>query len=485
MPFLLLLILTPPCLQESWPDPGFGMDSPVRTACLTWTAVALAVAVAVVWALRVRVQLAHDPNQRDLWLQRYGPWRVYHLFLLAGVYGVALYVLGWGWAVQHFLHMGTVPPGGELLVLAPFIVGLGLSWLCFYEIERALHDAAGLRDRYWTRREYLGHQARHNLALVLIPVVLLIGLKSLRWLAVDASPIWGGLITGLSIALAIGVLVAMPWLLRLLLGLKPLPEGPLRTRLLAAARRLHFRCSNILLWDTRGGIANALVAGVFPVLRYVVLTDRLAAELSADEIEAVFGHEVGHVKHRHMFYYLGFLLTSVGAVWAVVAIYVLPHFDDVPSLSNRGDLAVLALIGLLGAYIFVVFGFVSRSCERQADLFGCRAVSCMRTDCQGHEGAALPPGGAGLCPTGIRTFIAALEKVCDLNGISRDRPGLLQSWQHSTPARRVGFLQRVMADPATAPRFQRVTTVVKGVLLASLVAVLLVLGQLHGWGKLL
>jgi STE24 endopeptidase len=295
-------------------------------------------------------------------------------------------------------------------------------------------------------------------------------------LAVDASPIWGGLITGLSIALAIGVLVAMPWLLRLLLGLKPLPEGPLRTRLLAAARRLHFRCSNILLWDTRGGIANALVAGVFPVLRYVVLTDRLAAELSADEIEAVFGHEVGHVKHRHMFYYLGFLLTSVGAVWAVVAIYVLPHFDDVPSLSNRGDLAVLALIGLLGAYIFVVFGFVSRRCERQADVYGCRAVSCASPDCLEHgDGVSLAARGRGLCATGIRTFIRALEKVAMVNGISRDRPGFLQSWQHSTIAKRVEFLQRVLDDRGVERAFQRRVALVKwglaltlGLLLAAL-----------------
>jgi Zn-dependent protease with chaperone function len=486
MPFLLLLILTPPCLQETWPQPGFGMDSPVRIACLTWTAMAGGVAVAALWAVRVRRDLARAPRRRDAWLQCYGPWRVYHLFLLAGLYGLSLYAFGWGWAVQHFLHTASVPPGGELLVLAPFLAGLALSWVCFYEIERALHDAAGLSDAYWSRGEYLGHQVRHNLALVLIPVTLLIGLKGLRWLAADTHPRWGEAITALSVVLAVGVFLAMPWLLRLVLGLKPLPDCPLRDRLLAAARRLNFRCSDILVWNTRGGVANALVAGVFPLLRYVVLTDRLVIELSPDEIEAVFGHEVGHVKHRHMLYYLGFLIASMAAVWAVVAIYVLPHFNDVPSLSNRDDLAVLALIGLLGVYLFVVFGFVSRSCERQADLYGCRAVSCTRADCQGHDGtAALPAGGAGLCPTGIRTFITALEKVCDLNGISRDRPGLLQSWQHSTPARRVGFLRRVLVDPAAEPRFQVATTVCKGVLLASLVAVLVVLGQLYGWGKLL
>ena len=488
MPFLLLLILTPPCLQETWPEPGFGMDSPLRTAFLTWTGVAAVVAAAGVWAGWLRRRLACDPGRREEWVQRYGAWRLYHLFLLGGAYGVALYVFGWGWAVQSFFHTATVPPGGELLILAPFLAGLALSWVCFYEIERALHDAAvpAGTARYWTRREYLGHQARHNLALVLIPIVLLIGLKSLRWLAADPRQGWGQVITGLSVVVAAAVFVAMPWLLRLVLGLKPLPEGPLRARLLAASRRLDFRCSDILLWNTRGGVANALVAGIFPVLRYVVLTDRLVAELSVDEIEAVFGHEVGHIKHRHMLYYLGFLIASMSAVWAVLAVYVLPHFSEVPSLSNRDDLAVLALVGLLAVYIFVVFGFVSRSCERQADLYGCRAVSCTRPDCAGHDAAAaLPPSGRGLCPTGIRTFITALEKVCDLNGISRDRPGLLQSWQHSTPARRVGFLQRVLADPVVEHRFQRATMVIKGLLLASLVAVILILGQLYGWGKLL
>jgi Zn-dependent protease with chaperone function len=488
MPFLLLLILTPPCLQETWPDPGYGMTSPVRTAYLTWTAVGAAVVVAGLWAGWVRRSLARDPGRRDDWLARYGAWRLYHLFLLAGVYGVSLYVFGWGWAVQSFFHTTTVPPGGELLILAPFLAGLALSWMCFYEIERALHDAtvpAGTA-RYWTRREYLGHQARHNLALVFIPVALLIGLKGLRWLADDPRQGWGQVVTGVSVVSAAAVFVGMPWLLRLVLGLKPLPDGPLRARLLAAARRLGFRCSDILLWNTRGGVANALVAGIFPVLRYVVLTDRLVAELSVDEIEAVFGHEVGHIKHRHMLYYLGFLLASMAAVWAVLAVWVLPHLSELPSLGNRDDLAVLALVGLLAVYIFVVFGFVSRSCERQADLYGCRAVSCASPDCRGHDAvAALPQGGRGLCPTGIRTFIAALEKVCDLNGISRDRPGLLQSWQHSTPARRVWFLHRVLADPAAERRFQRATTVVKGLLLASLVAVILVLGQLYGWGKLL
>src|SRR5581483_9722513 len=108
----------------------------------------------------------------------------------------------------------------------------------------------------------------------------------------------------------------------LALGLKPLPAGPLRSRLEGTARRLGFRCNDILVWGTHGGVANAMVAGVVPWLRYVILTDRLMTELTPDEIEAVFGHEMGHAKHHHMLLYLGFLAVSVmllGVIWVWVA----------------------------------------------------------------------------------------------------------------------------------------------------------------------
>jgi Zn-dependent protease with chaperone function len=275
----------------------------------------------------------------------------------------------------------------------------------------------------------------------------------------------------------------MPWAVRLFLGLKPMPEGPLRDRLLSASRRLNFRASNILLWDTHGGIANAMVVGILPWLRYVVFTDRLLAEMTIDEVEAVFGHEAGHIRHRHMLYYLAFMMISLAVV---MQIWDAAYLKSLVNLTLRKDLVLLPLFGLVGAYIFVVFGFLSRRCERQADIYGCRAVSCARSDCQGHDAEVdVLPAARGLCPTGIGIFINALEKVARLNGISRERPGWLQSWQHSTIARRVEFLQCVLADPSLEPRFQRTVTLVKWALLLSLVALLLILGNYQGWGNLL
>jgi STE24 endopeptidase len=260
-----------------------------------------------------------------------------------------------------------------------------------------------------------------------------------------------------------------------------LPEGPLRERLLATARRLHFRYSNILLWNTNGGVANAMVAGVLPFPRYVLLTDRLVSELSPEEVEAVFGHEVGHVRHHHMLYYMGFLLVSVMAVaclWNVATLYV-PMLDRL--LPPTNNWSHLPFVGVVGAYLFVVFGFLSRRCERQADIFGCRAVSCKRGDCAGHDADdPLPTRGRGLCPTGIRTFIDALEKVARVNGISRSRPGWLQSWQHSTIARRVEFLQGILADPTLERRFQRTVGRVKWGLALVLLLVLALLVSIQG-----
>jgi STE24 endopeptidase len=216
-----------------------------------------------------------------------------------------------------------------------------------------------------------------------------------------------------------------------------------------------------------------MVVGILPYLRYVMLTDRLMEELSPEEVEAVFGHEIGHVKHHHMLYYLIFLLTSI----AVLGLVLIPWQDELGSLlslQNLPHLSVLPAIVALGLYLFLVFGFLSRRCERQADIYGCRAVSCGEAFCAGHTSEqTLPERTKVLCTTGILTFIQALEKVALLNGISRDRPGFLQSWQHSTIARRVDFLKSILRDPQAEPRFQRRVFLVKCAVFAVLGVILL------------
>lgn len=488
MSFVLLLVLTLACLPESWQSLTVGpiARNGALSAELTWTGI-LALALLAAWtSWRTERGLRHHPERTERVLVRYRRWRILLSVLQIIYFGTALTLLGWGRLVQGLGGpdadgVSQMIPGAELLLLAPLLASLLLGWTFLYDADRAVHELlpVGAPCAFWSRRAYVVFHVRHNLALVLVPVGLLVVEKALRRIFAAYQAEWSFQIAVLALMLA--AFVALPWLLRLILQLRPLPEGPMRDRLMAAAQRVNFRCSNVLRWGTHGAVANAMVVGILPRLRYVILTDRLVTDLTPEEVEAVFGHEMGHVKHRHMLYYLGFLLVSLAVVagaWDLAAGYL-------PSLawaSTNQDLAAIPLAGLLGAYIFVVFGFLSRRCERQADLFGCRTVSCPRADCAGHDPVlALPSGGAALCPTGIRTFMEALEKVARLNGISRNRPGWLQSWQHSTIARRVEFLHRILNEPAQERRFQRALSWVKVALLVALLAVLALLAHLNGW----
>jgi Zn-dependent protease with chaperone function len=407
MPLVLLLLLTVVIMPIKWPGPPdwaqslgkqvldkLNLPAPSWAAgltgsiLLTWLGVALIVGSAALLAQWTRWRLRRDPAQRDHFLHRHSSWRFYHLISMFAIYGLALYVLGWGWVAQGGPYQdvaGAEPlPGSELLVLIPLLTALVLSWMCFYDADRALHYAAPGSDHrppYWTRKAYLAFRIRQNLALVAIPIILLLIVRNLHSLLLEGG-IDQTLAVSATILMAFVVFACIPWIFRLVLHLQPMPEGALRSRLLAAARRLRVRCSNILIWNTRGGVANALVVGILPMLRYVVLTDRLVAEMTPDEVEAVFGHEAGHVKHRHMLYYLGFMMVSLLVLADLSTVF---GFDQWWEQRTSQHLVAIPLVGLLGAYIFFVFGFVCRRCERQADIYGCRAVSCGRPDCAGHD----------------------------------------------------------------------------------------------------
>ena len=114
--------------------------------------------------------------------------------------------------------------------------------------------------------------------------------------------------------------------------------------------------------------------------------------------------------------------------------------------------AVALLLGV--GYFAWIFGILSRRFERQADVFGCRAVSCDRADCPPHPDlysrpVAVPPGGP-ICPVGIRIFVNALNNVALLNGMEPTA----RSWRHGSISRRVAFLEGLEGRPELERRFQ-------------------------------
>ncbi len=405
-------------------------------------------------------------------MRRFSLVRKIHLVGLLALYFFILYQMGWGWTVKYcFTYGQIVVPGAELFIILPFLAGIFLSWARFYDAEMAIHSisTSDSKAEIISRWKYVMLQARQSLIFAVPPFFLLFILQILSVIfpQLQQDPFALPILCGVLLAF---LFIGQPLLLRWILGLKPLPDGPLRQRLIDTSQRLSFRYREILLWDTHNSMATALLAGPMWFLRFVVLTDRLIDSMEPEEIEAVFAHEVGHVKHRHMVFYLVFLLSSLLAwitLWHVSLSNISPEgikafvetYLPWPGfwLSNAEWFFILPLLLILMVYIFLVFGFISRQCERQADLYACVSVSW-------------------------NAFMSALDKVAWLNGINPRRPGLLASWRHGTIRQRLDFLEKACCLPQFRRRFQQETILLKWGVLIALGAGLLLLGPEQVWG---
>jgi len=507
MPFLLLLCLLAVCLPLDWPAPPawVGRDgSLLLTSLLT---IALLLASSVI-AQRARYRLPREPDARERIGQQYGTARTWFFFVNLFSLGVCLLVFGWGDAATElgsitYANHSFLIPGGELLRLAPFLIVQIGSWCFYFDADREFHALSHdplKRDQFWTRREYVLFLFRQQLILVFAPLILLMAQQGVEraYPEILQQP-W---LPFASLMVLPTFLIFFPLLLPTLLGLRSLPAGPIRDRFEANARRLEFRYSRLYLWDTRNNVANAMVVGIIPWIRYVVFTDRLLDELADSEVDAVFGHEIGHARHGHMLYYALFLMLSFVLMGGLVQIARMMDFGPVQEMRT---LFQVAPVVFLGAYMFIAFGFISRRCERQADVFGSRAGSCSSTICYGHDATTiLPPRGEGLCTTGIESFIGALRRVEDINGMTRAPAlwrgtgvigklnwvfrlltGWLHTWQHSTIPKRIAFLERIAREPEVERRFQRRVWMLRCAILLALVGSLVGLALWQGWGILL
>src|SRR5262249_22447045 len=109
MPFFLLLLLLIVCLPGSWPPPLVPFEPGIVAASLLTL---LVVAISVVCAMQIvrRSQRAAAAVwDRTSCARRYGRMRARHGLVMIGLYGVALFVFGWGWVVQTLL----TPPTGH------------------------------------------------------------------------------------------------------------------------------------------------------------------------------------------------------------------------------------------------------------------------------------------------------------------------------------------------------------------------------------
>lgn len=394
-------------------------------------------------------------------------------------YGAVIHEFGWPSVVREGLGGGGPSVVQDALIVLPFILMQLAYWWGIYAGEQAMRSGFSAPSPAGVGR-HLVLRARQSLGLVLpVLVIFALGQDVVRrhwpgWSSsVWAQPIEVGM-------MGVLVVVASPLFLRLAWPTRRLPRGPLRDRLEELAGRLGFRCSDILVWDTGGNMVNACVTGSLPCFRYVLLTDALIDCLDEYEIAAVFGHEIGHIAHRHLLYF-GFFFVSSLAVLAILGepiderLFLLTNQLLGPGHPMLGTIVQAGvMLSAVGLYTLVVFGHVSRWFERQADVFGCQAVSCGQPGCPPHVDVGRLPetgsSGAPLCPIGIRIFANALRDVAQLNGIEPGR----RSWRHGSIAQRIAFLEGLEGHPDALRRFQAGVSRLRLVMAMGLVAAVVV-----------
>jgi STE24 endopeptidase len=416
------------------------------------------------WALGVSLATARrlraDFSRHRLLLRRFCRLRQVHTLLWLLYVGGISYGLDWARLVRFNWHLEGMFLLDELLILLPVLLPLVLSWAAFYEVDKVIQSALagrqGAEARLPTRREYLSLQVRHYLGVFLLPLLGLLAVEDLLGLTAPEGVLQSYGAAVLLCCLA-GLFVFFPVLLRYVWHTRPLPAGPLRSRLEGAADRAGFHAREILVWYTNATVVNAAVAGLVRRLRYVFLSDALLMRLGEDEVEAVFAHEVGHVRHHHL------LLRGLAMVAPLSLCVLLEQafpgtFAGLLDWSDSGRIALgtlavgipagLLVLGLMAAYVVLVFGYYSRQLEHQADLFGCRW-------------AAGEPGRPA-----VEAFTSALEKLAQSSAAGRNA----RSWQHASIARRIDFLDALCRDPKRELRFRRRVRLLGGMLICTVLS---------------
>lgn len=159
----------------------------------------------------------------------------------------------------------------------------------------------------------------------------------------------------------------------------PLQDPALEARVSVLMQRAGFTANGFFVMDgsRRSAHSNAFFTG-FGSHKRVVFYDTLLKQLSSDEMEAVFAHELGHFKHKHVAQMiglqtlqslLGFALLGwlIQQTWFFTGLGVQPHMSD----SNQALALLLFLMVLPVAMFFLspLSALHSRQCEFQADSY--------------------------------------------------------------------------------------------------------------------
>ncbi|HEY2027632.1 MAG TPA: M48 family metallopeptidase [Myxococcales bacterium] len=163
---------------------------------------------------------------------------------------------------------------------------------------------------------------------------------------------------------------------------KPLPDSPLKAKIVSLARANGIPAQEVWQFDaskqTKRMSAN--VSGMFNTTR-ISLNDNLLNRGSPEEIQAVLGHEMGHYVLNHVYKFIlefGVLIVVFFAIlrWAMEG--MLRRYGTAWRVRDIADLAGLPLFVAIFSLLFFlatpITNSLVRAQEAEADMFGLNAA---------------------------------------------------------------------------------------------------------------
>lgn len=428
----------------------------------------LALVLTVIFAVFTRVQFRRIEKRigRESFIQsdhRFSSTLTRHAILAIGFFTAGIYGLNLTMFTARLPVVSRFPTIEALLFLSFFLMFMVIVWVCaWFPYDKLYRNAISLRA-------YVSSQISFSIPVVL-PWLLISGTSDIlqalpfelpkKLLATPTGQILFFLFFLIAVVLAGPAMIQKFWRCR------PLEPGPVRTRIEALSREAGFSFANIVYWPVLGGrMITAGVMGLIKPFRYLLITEALLEFLSPEEVDAVVAHEIGHVRKKHLQFYLfffaGYMFISYTLFDVIlIAILYIPQFYPLmEQFQGRQSTAMSALFSL-GAilsfliYFRYIFGYFMRNFERQADAFVFTLFS-----------SSLP-------------LITTLQKIAMTSGQPANKP----NWHHYSILERIGFLRKCEADRSWISRHDRK---IRGSIAVYLAGILLIgaLGYNLNWGE--
>src|SRR5580700_5800236 len=293
-----------------------------------------------------------------------------------------------------------------LLMAIGKVLGFGLDYYGF-RVERQ-YKLTTQRFRSWMWDEFKGFLV----GLVMGGIVVELLYFTIRQWPQNWWLLAWALFMGLFVLLAqLAPVVLFP----IFYKFEPLDNEDLRRRLVLLSERAGTRVRGVYRWrlSEKSKKANAALTGL-GATRRIILADTLLDNYTADEIEAVLAHELGHHVHRHIlksiFVQAGITLFGFWLANNVLS-YAVERRNMFETMSDFANLPLLILVStVLSLLLLPALNAFSRYNERQADRYAFQSIAS------------------------VQPFISSMNKLADQN-LAEKTPSRWVEWLlHSHPA---------------------------------------------------